>query len=169
MIQLSEYCSPPSLGARQHKRGDGNAWHMSGPRFSSGCHSALTDPWIYPQSTFLVIYCNKTTHVSFCLYFNLQWGKECNKISTSSKWIQSSVPEKYESISNCMNTGQSLEIDHVMNTFTRRRNANQILHYDFCDSPSGLESRLRWLGIHTEVLICYLESERAICLLALIV
>ena len=37
------------------------------------------------------------------------------------------------------------------------------------ENPSGLESRLRWLGIHTEVLICYLESVWAISILALIV
>lgn len=77
---------------------------------SSASSSAFTDAWIYTQSTFLVIYCNRTTCMSFCLYFKQKWDKECKKISTSSKWIQSSVPEQYKSISDCMNTGQSLEI-----------------------------------------------------------
>lgn len=34
----------------------------------------------------------------------------------------------------------------------------KIKHNDFYEKPSVLESGLRWLGIHSEVLIYYLES-----------
>lgn len=89
MIQPPQYCSLPSLRARQCKRGDGDAWHMSSPRFHSVCCSALTDPWIYTQCTFLVIYCNRTTFMDFCLYFNQKWSKEWKKKSTSNSKFSS--------------------------------------------------------------------------------